>query len=249
MAIYNSLIPKNSLGYSNELVLSQFALPMIIPSSGSIGNNGALTLTTALNTTYANSYMYFPVNAIFSGSVAGWYYVVMSNTTTGTIYNNIFLPSSNTIPVTQQSPLAFSTTGPGAYTQTTAVAITQMSIPMRGGILGENGSLEIWIDQGNNNSAGAKRTQVSYNSSVMHNLDTTTNLGQPHRVIIQNRGHQGRQKITRANVTSEGAVPSIATTFTTNDTSVTWTLNLSMLINVATDFVVTEGYIVKATPS
>ena len=60
--------PVVSIGY-------QSGLPIIMPSSGSIGTNGALTLNTALPQIYANCYMYFPVGAVFAGSAAGLYFV------------------------------------------------------------------------------------------------------------------------------------------------------------------------------
>ena len=43
-------------------------IPLILPSSGSMGNNGALTLTTALDSSYANAFFYMPASAIASGS-------------------------------------------------------------------------------------------------------------------------------------------------------------------------------------
>lgn len=115
------------------------AMPMVLPSSGSIGNNGALSGLTALPTQHASCYMYFPASAISAGSAAGLYYVVMSSTTAGTIYNNTYSSGLPTIP---SSPMPFVTTGPGAYTQTTASDITLLSYTVPGGVMGLNGWLE-----------------------------------------------------------------------------------------------------------
>ncbi|MGD0634010.1 MAG: hypothetical protein ABSA13_07010 [Beijerinckiaceae bacterium] len=116
----------------SPIILGQLYLPLILPSSGSMGNNGALSGITALPTIYAHAYIYMPAGAISSGSMAGWYYYVASSTTAGTVYNNTYSSGTPTIP---SSPAAFSTTGPGAYTQTTSV-VTAYSLTIVGGTLG-----------------------------------------------------------------------------------------------------------------
>lgn len=245
--LYVPAADQNAFGH--ERTLAQFALPMIMPSSGTIGNNGALSAITALNTTYAACYMYFPVNAIAAGVAAGWYYVVMSSTTAGTIYNNIYTPSiTSGVPSIPDSPTAFVTTGPGAYTQGTSI-ITAYSVLLPANSMGANGSLEVWIDQGCNNTAGTKTITFLAGATSWHSMGITTTLGAPHRVIVQNRGHAARQKITRPNITSEAAVSSVATMFTTNDTSANVTLNVAHTIAVATDSVVLEGLIIKLNPA
>lgn len=231
---------------ARETILAQFALPLIMPPTGSIGDNGALTLGTALNTTYAACYMYFPASAIVTGSGAGWYYVVMSSTTAGTIYNNVYSPSiSDSVPSIPSSTVSFVTTGPGAYTQATTIQ-TAYSVLLPANSLGTNGSLEVWIDQLCNNTAGTKTITLLADTTLLHSMGLTTTLGSPHRVILQNRGHVARQKITRPNVASEAAVSSIATMFTSKDTSVDITLNIGLTLSVATDHVSLEGLIIKA---
>ena len=49
-------------------------IPLILPSSGSMGNNGSVTLTTALDSPYASAFFYMPASAIASGWLAGNYY-------------------------------------------------------------------------------------------------------------------------------------------------------------------------------
>src|ERR1700693_852831 len=93
----------------------QNAIPMILPSSGTIGNNGALSALTALPTIYANAYLYFPAGAIVAGSLAGLYYCIMSSTTAGTIYNNTYDTTLGVMPTIPANPVPFVTPGPGAY--------------------------------------------------------------------------------------------------------------------------------------
>lgn len=84
-------------------------------------------------------YTYFPAGAVFPASPAGWYYTVMSDNTTGTIFADTYSgPGVSTIPA---SPTPLVTTGPGAFTQTTGSAITTASAILPGGLLGPNGAL------------------------------------------------------------------------------------------------------------
>ena len=68
--------------------LGQTGIPFVIPSSGTMGNNGALAVTTALDYAYPASYVRLPAGAIQTGSAAGWYYAVWSSASTATVYNN-----------------------------------------------------------------------------------------------------------------------------------------------------------------
>ena len=119
------------LGMNYQIL--QANVPVFVPSSGIMANNGAITLTTALDTTYANCYLYLPANAIEAGSAAGLYFAQMSSTTVGTVYNNTYTSGKHAIP---SSPTAFVTTGPGAYTQTTGSDITLLLTTLSGGAIG-----------------------------------------------------------------------------------------------------------------
>lgn len=89
------------------------AIPFIFPGSGSMANNGAVTLTTPLNIAYANAFMWFTAGQIFSGSLAGWYFAQMSSTTLGTVFSNTYTPG---IPAIPALPTTFVSVGPGAFT-------------------------------------------------------------------------------------------------------------------------------------
>src|SRR6478735_660988 len=96
--------------------LFRCAVPFIMPTSGSMANNGVLTLSVALPVAVANGYIYLPANAIVAGSAAGWYYATFSTTTAGVVFNNVYTPATDGVPVVPASPTAFVTTGPGAFT-------------------------------------------------------------------------------------------------------------------------------------
>lgn len=117
--------------------LWNWGLPVIVPSSGSMANNGAITLTTALPATFTACYLVLPASAISAGSSAGVYYTVMSSSTVGQVFNNVLASGKPTIPA---SPTAFVTTGPGAYSQSTS-AVNMLTLSIPGNSMGTQGSL------------------------------------------------------------------------------------------------------------
>lgn len=219
-------------------VIGQTGIPMIVPSSGSIGNNGALTGITALPATYDACYMYFPANAIATGSVAGMYFVDMSSNTAGTIYNNAYTGGTPTIPA---SPTAFVTTGPGAYTQSTsAVEVLAYTVPA--GAMGANGRLEVRGRMSCPNNANSKSLIASFadtNTLTFINNGVTTNLGVEFGNTIQNRGSEAVQV---ANATSFGNLGQTGTAALrgTVDTTLAQTIRFKLVVAVATDYVLLE---------
>jgi len=166
--------------------LSQSAILFVIPSSGSIGNNGALINITALPAIYSTgAYFYFPANAISSGSSAGWYWTVPSSTTAGTIYNSTYTSGTPVAGTTT----AFSTTGPGAYTQV-LTAITAISISMPGGSMGANGQVDWLFSSQNDNSGAAKTYTVKLGSQTYWTQSSTSTTLYSARGTIANRGAQ-----------------------------------------------------------
>lgn len=85
-----------------------------------------------------NCYALLPANAIVSGSAAGAYWTNWASTTVGTVYNNTY--SSGT-PAVVAVPTAFSTTGPGAFTQTINTSLQGPTVAMSGNSMGINGKV------------------------------------------------------------------------------------------------------------
>lgn len=152
--------------------LAKSAIPMILQSSGSVGNNGALTGITALDKTYTAAYLYFPAGAIVAGSAAGWYYTVMAGTTSGTVYNNVYTSGNPTVPT---SPTPFVTTGPGAYTQTTAVDIPSLSVSVPANALGLYGGIDFALTAIVNNTAGTKTGKGFYGATAFEIITAVNN--------------------------------------------------------------------------
>ncbi len=220
---------------SNPLTLFQSSIPIVLPPSGIIGNNGALTLGTAILAA-GDYYMHFPANAIAAGVAAGRYYVSMSSTTLGTIFNNTYTSGQPTVPA---SPTAFATTGPGAYTQTTASDIALVSLTIPGNLIGKYGALNSrhWSQQ--NNTAGTKTGKVFFGGSATYSagLGSGTLSSMSIFCDIFNSGDTAKQVCTASNNTSGASVTAQDLVRLTKDTTADVTLNYTGNLAVATDWI------------
>jgi hypothetical protein len=155
-----------------ELIFS-WSVPAGVAPSGSMGNNGALTLGTALDQIYSDGvWLWLPANAISAGSAAGCYWCIMSSTTIGTVYNTVL---GSKIPYKPDYNVAFSTTGPGAYTGLiTESAVATITMP--GGTLGLQGRVSGHILSSHNNSAGAKKWYLRGGSTELRSQSSTTSV-------------------------------------------------------------------------
>jgi hypothetical protein len=231
-------------GMTRPYMLSQANVPVFLPSSGSIGNNGALTLSTALDlNAYANCYLYFPANAIEAGSAAGLYYTVMSSSTAGTIYNNTYTSGVPSIPA---SPTAFATTGPGAYTQTTATDITLLSFTLPGGALGANGSMFVFPLIAMSSSANTKTMKMNIGGTETNSTQQTTISQQSIPFTFRNKGVVNRNV---SNVGSGFTTGSSSPTHTTIDTSASKTVLLTARLANAADYAGYLGVMLQINPS
>lgn len=233
-----------ALYYSDGLTLSRVtakylyssAVPVAIPSSGTMGDNGAITLTTALPNTYsAGIYLYLPANAISAGSAAGFYFATMSTTTTGTVFNNTYTSGA---PIKPTNPIQFVTTGPGAYTQITTEQ-TLTSFTVSGGAMGNYGELRsepvlVFPSNVNNKTLKAK---IGATTFISKNRTATTQ--EAWLVTIQNRGAANSQLIKYAGAAfgNNSATPA----WTSIDTSADFTVSYTGQLAVATDYIILEG--------
>lgn len=181
----------------------QNAIPCILPSSGTIGNNGALSALTALPTTYTSAYLYFPVDTIAAGVAAGLYYCVMSSTTAGTIYNNVYDPSLGVLPTIPASPTAFVTTGPGAYTQTTGSVISLVGYTIPGGSMGANGRFILSGVYSQTNNADAKVLSVTFGGSSFMATGIASTAAWGMHKSMSNRGSASKQVCSAVALTTD----------------------------------------------
>lgn len=222
-------------------------IPFILVSSGTMGNNGALSAITAITgrTVFPIwAYFYFPTGAISAGSAAGWYLGSLLSSTTATIYNNTYSTGQPSIP---SSPTAFATTGPGAFTQTTGADITGPNVTIPGGTMGANGSVYWERSINNNNSAGTKTYNTFLGSTTFQGASQTTNPFEGGVGTIRNGGAQNLQTGVNGQHGDVGNAGSLS--YGQVDTSASQVFAFSLKIATATDYAVIETYYAQVRPN
>lgn len=233
-------------------ILSQSGIPFIKSSSGTMGNNCAISGMTALPRTFSSgAYLYLPAGAIAAGvpASADWYWFVASSTTAGTCYNQTYSSNKDAIgtPKIPPSNTAFSTTGPGAYAGSTG-SVTAVSLTLPAGSMGINGQVALTSLFSNNNSAGTKADNTAFGGVSASSLTNTTNTSTVHTAFVQNRGVTNNQSISRlaghSGSTGIGSMSSDGAIDTTSAVTITFALNC----NTATDHHILEMYSVMVKP-
>ena len=210
---------------------------MCLQSSGTVGNNGALSGLTAFPVALGPCFLFFIANSLYAGSLAGFYYANVTSTTAATVYNDMW---TGGVPVYPATPTPIVATGPGVYTQATGVDVTAASFIIPGGSLGPNGSLTLFPQFGANNTAGSKAwTAKLANNTLVGKVNTTATMDNT-PMILRNAGAVDKQIATNyvGFSSSAGAVFQRTTVDTTVDQEFIITLKLA----VATDYFFLQGY-------
>jgi hypothetical protein len=225
--------------------LGQSHIPFVLVSSGSYGNNGALTGITAVATAYPNAYCWAPTNSISAATPAGWYYCTFQSTTAATVFNNTYTSGTPTIP---GSPTAFVTTGPGAYTQTTGSNIAAYTLAIAGNTIGVNGSVAITSSQTLNNTAGLKTTTFNYGSYAFASRAIATNLSGGMVGGFSNRGVANVQVPLTSGIAGAGNAGSTGLTFGAIDSTSSQNLVANLQLATPTDTMALENIVVQLIP-
>lgn len=221
-------------------------IPFVVVSTGTVAVNGALTVGTALATTYSGGcYMFLPAGAAFAGSAAGWYWVVMSSSTLGTIYNNTYVngpvsPPAVLVPVT--------VAGPGAYTGvTTAVVGPTITIPPN--LCGPWGAVRVSTSWAQNSTANNKTSTVTLNGTSIVSAVNASVASYYSQAIGFLKNLQTLVDVTPPAVAGGlGAVNAahayVAANFGANPTTAP-VLAIGGQLTTATDNLVLEGFLVE----
>lgn len=231
-------------------LFSKTSIPVILSSTGSMANNGALSSITALPATYANAYIALPSGAIASGVPASTdiYYVQMSSTSAGTVCNNRLADNldANGAPKIPASCTAFATTGPGAFTGVTG-AVTLVTLTLPANVMGANGILDLVATYTYNNSANNKLTTVAFGATnIVSANEASTSIG----IVtgrVSNRGATNAQTISGSVNTGSGINGSGAALYGTVDTTATVSIAFSATHGTATDNAILEGFSIYIT--
>lgn len=167
-------------------ILFHSSIPFIFASTGSMGNNGALSGLTSLVNTYANAYILLPIGAIDGTNplAAGWYYCTMSSATAGTVFNNTYTSGQPVIPA---SPTAFFTTGPGAFTGDSS-ATSAFSYTMPAATLAVNDTIRISFKATTTNTAANKVMTMLFGGSTV-GASTVSTIASTFMIMqVSNRG-------------------------------------------------------------
>ena len=258
------LIPKNNQGYSMPYVLAQSAIPIGIPASSAsgIGNNGAITLSVALDKTYGPTnnnipgiYLYFPAGTLSTagstpGNAAGLYWCIMTSTAAGTCYANTYT-SGTPQPFTSATATPLVSTGSTTFTQAgTAISLLTAAVP--GNALGLNGSLDIDA-LAITTTTNTKTITAKYGSNqVLSAAYTTATVNPEIHSTVTNAGI-GTSQTTRSyisSLTAAGALAATATTLTNTDSTAAQNAIVSVTLSApGTDYVVFQNYSFKVSPN
>lgn len=222
-------------------VISSSGIPFIKASSGTMGNNGAVSAMTALPRTYSSgAYLWLPAGAIAAGvpASAAWYWFVASSTTAGTVYNSTYT-SGTPVPGTLT---AFATTGPGAFTGSTST-VTAVSLTLPANLMGRNG--QVWLTSSDtfNNNAGNKAFAMKFGATNCWAQTTmTTQLSLMATCTITNRGVLTAQTLAYMYSHNGGGTGLVAAVDAAENTAANVTIAFTMSTATATDHAILESY-------
>jgi hypothetical protein len=207
-----------------------------------------VTLGTALPTTYANAFVYFPASAVSGDSTGGIYYVVFSSTTVGVVYAGKYgvangVGATAFTPVVPSGTLTAVTGSNSSFTgSTTETTLINVTVPA--GSIGNNGQIVVTANWACNNSAGAKVGTVYLGGSAVGTASSyTTSTGGSSMNSIRNRGILTKQVSQLV-----GGASTDANVYTSIDTSVDKAITITGDTATATDHIVLEGFTVTLNP-
>ena len=216
--------------------LAAYSCPVVIPSNGTIGSNGALSAIVSLPAAISG-YFYYPLNAINTGSAAGFYWTVLGTVNTGTVYTKTWSTGPVLPPAT---PTLFSGTTGAAYIQTAASPITIASIPIPANLMTPTGALRRtflaeWI-----NNSGNKVLIDAFGGTTVSTLTATTSATEEAiPLIIRNRGVTGKQVV---NATTAYGSTATALTILSIDTTANQNYTITgQITTAATDYIILDG--------
>jgi len=224
----------------NFSALASTGVPVVIPSSGTIATAGTVTLTTALPTTYAGgAWMYFPATA-FSGTVAaGLFWVVMSSTTAGTVYQTSVVPASPFEAFIPTETLVAVVGSNSGYTQTTASDLVLLRTTVPGGLMGPSGEVHYNALFVTNATANSKPVKVTFGGTAIHTASLSSNVSTILDKEITNRGTIARQIANPLAALGHGSSAD-ASLYLSIDTNSDFDITVTGQINTATDYIVLE---------
>lgn len=238
-AVYVTPAPNSGV----PTIFSKSGIAFELAPTGTMGNNGAVTMGTAFPRTYSNGvWVKYPAGAVAAGvpAAAAWLWTVMSSTTVGTVYNSTYTVGTPTLGTTT----AYVTTGPGAFTGVTG-AQTAVSLTLPAGAMGANGQLLGHARFIPSNNAGAKVVNVNFGSTdLVGAVSIASTQSSQVDFYVANNGVVNSQEAGFSNPTGTGALDNATAieSFGTENTALAVTIAFVMNRTTATDIFGMQSY-------
>jgi hypothetical protein len=209
---------------------AKWGVPFIVASTGTMANNCAITLGTALPTTYSGgAWVLLPAGAVAAGvpAAATWFWSVWSSSTQGTCFNSTYTSGVPTL----GTQTAFATTGPGAFTGVTAET-TGPTITIPANVMGPSGRIDFDYTAQATNNASSKTIKVKHATGIVYqtlaaSVSTVGDAG-----WIQNAGATNVQTTGNIQAIAADTVGSLyAVVDTTTAQTVSWTYTNALATN------------------
>jgi hypothetical protein len=215
--------------------------------TGSPTSTNATGYSVSLPRAVPGAYAYFPAGAISSGSNAGWYWTVMSSTTVGTAYNSVYSSGKPAVGTTT----AFSTTGPGAFTQTTGAYIAGPQATVAAGAMGLNGTIQGSYTGSVNSTANNKVFIPELNGLKVGQMNLSSVTGASSTPFaVTNQGTASAQIYNPGNgLSGQYSNSTGGVTITSINTASAQTFAFAMNLATATDYMILEQYTAELLPN
>lgn len=264
-------------------------IPKMVGNSGTVlasATVGNITLGTALDAVYGPTnnncpgiWAYLPATALASPyNVAGWYWLVMSTTTVGTVYavqplnggvaqlgvpaaeSGAYVAATPTYaqcwapPVVTAANIA---TGSGSGYTGVTTAVAGPSYQMQGGTIQGSGSVSFEGIQTSNNSAGAKTARGVLSAAAALTSPViavaaamTTGISQLiARTFAMWEGAASTGAANQATTCLRFVTAGSVPTFATLDNSGTTYVGVTLQVAVATDWTILQGHYITMNPT
>ncbi len=204
---HTNIAGANVLNYGGSGRVRKCGIPFIL-FAGDGGSNGlifggtgsgAFTLSAAVMANFIppNFYAYLPADQAYTGSAAGWYFGKMTTTTAGTLYANVYDPTSGNVAekVAASELVALPVTKLTRLTQSTSEVtfLQETMLP-----IGTNGVITETIKAVGTATAGTKTLQCRIGSTSVYSFGwAASSVVIDAMFSIQNAGSETEQIVTR----------------------------------------------------
>jgi hypothetical protein len=225
------------------IVLAQSGIPFILAGGTNvlqftISATGALSNLPTLPITSGNAFFFMPTG--ITGLTSGWYYGQILSATTAQISTATYTSGDPrlAVPAVFTNPAGITA---GNYSQLLSTDIQALSVTMSGGSMGANGSLNAELGASMSNTATSKGFRFRLGSTTMSTTPLANQAAAQFGAISSNLGAQNRNKTVNAGAIFQPfGFTGAGSTYTTVDTSADVSVNFTISIAVATDFVIAE---------